>query len=152
MVHRVYINYEDVIKYEPVVLDFLIKHSDCFSVNVVMQKPYSQLPPVFDYNLQLQPFITKYIFERKDWPVDFLSRRRHQIMVICHCCKESCKQLLQMPNVFLPMDNNMPEDICFYRKGRLWFATVSHEQMAFMVGATAEDIAFFRGNGIRISG
>ena len=106
-------NYEDIIKNEPVVIDFLPKKSTCFSVTSVIKKPYSQLPPVFNYSMQLQPFIIKYIFERKDWPVDFLGHLKHQIMVVCHCCKESRKQLLHMPNIFLPIDSNMPEDICF---------------------------------------
>ena len=57
-------NYEDIIKNEPVVIDFLAKKSNCFSVTTVIKKPYSQLPPVFNYSTQLQPFITKYIFER----------------------------------------------------------------------------------------
>lgn len=148
MSHRIYMNYEDIIKNEPVVIDFLAKKSNCFSVTTVIKKPYSQLPPVFNYSTQLQPFITKYIFERKDWPVDFLGHLKHQIMVVCHCCKESRKQLLHMPNIFLPIDSKMPEDICFYRNGKLWFATISHEKMAFMVDATKEDVAFFKEKGI----
>ena len=150
MSHRIYVNYEDIIKNEPVVIDFLTKNSDCFSVTTVIKKPYSQLPPVFNYDVQLQPFITRYIFERKYWLVDFLGHLKHQIMVVCRCCKESRKQLLQMPNIFLSVDNNMPEDICFYRKGKLWFATISHEKIAFMINVEKEDIVFFEENGIKI--
>ena len=150
MSRRIYLNYENIIKNEPVVIDFLTKKSNGFSVTTVIKKPYSQFPPDFNYRTQLQPFITKYIFERKDWPVDFLGHLKHQIMVICHCCKESRKQLLHMPNIFLPIDNNMPEDICFYRNGKLWFATISHEKMAFMVNATKEDVVFFKEKGITI--
>ena len=93
--------------------------------------------------MQLQPFIIKYIFERQDWPVDFFGKLKHQIMVVCRCCKESRIQLLQLPNIFLPIENDMPEDICYYRNGNLWFATISHEKMAFMVDATNKDVAFF---------
>ncbi|MBQ7039477.1 MAG: hypothetical protein IJN39_02810 [Clostridia bacterium] len=150
MLLKKYVNYDDIVKNESTIIDFLINNSDSFSVTTVIKRPYSQLPPVFNYDIQLQPFVTDYIFERKDWLVDFLGKRKHQIMVVCQCCKESRNQLLQMPNVFLPIDNNMPEDICFYRKGKLWFATVSHEKIAFLSEATKEDIAFFVKNNIRV--
>lgn len=150
MLHKIYVNYEDIVKNEPIIIDFLTKNSDYFSVTTVIKKPYSQLPPVFNYDVELQPFITKYIFERKQWLVDFGGYLKHQIMVVCHCCKESRKQLLQMPNIFLSVDNNTPEDLCFYRKDELWFATISHEKIAFIINATKEDISFFKKNGIRI--
>lgn len=152
MSHRTYIEYEDIIKNEAVIIDFLTKKSDCFSVTVIIKKPYSQIPPVFNYDTYLRPFVIKYIFDKKDWLVDFLGNRKHQIMVVCNCCKESRKQLLQMPNVFSPIDNNMPEDICFYRNGVLWFSTISHEKMAFMVNATEEDRLFFEENEIKLRG
>jgi hypothetical protein len=55
-----------------------------------------------------------------------------------------------MPNFFLPEDYELPEDLCFYRNGSHWFATISHEETAFLTGATAEDLAFFKENGIRM--
>lgn len=150
MSHRIKINYEDLVKNESEIIDFLIKNSDCFSVTAVIKKPYSQMPPAFNYDIQLQPFVIKYIFERKDWPVNFLGQLKHQIMVVCRSCKESRKQLLQMPNVFLPIDNGLPEDICFYRNDELWFATISHEKLAFMIGGTKEDVVFLAKNGVRV--
>ena len=150
MLHKIYVSYEDIVKNEPTIIDFLTKNSNYFSFTTVIKKPYSQLPPVFNYDLELQPFITKYIFERKHWLVDFLGYLKHQIMVVCRCCKESRKQLLQMPNIFLSVDNNMPEDFCFYREDELWFATISHEKIAFIMNATEEDISFLKKNGIRI--
>ena len=150
MSHKIYVNYEDIVKNEPTIIDFLTKNSNYFSFTTVIEKPYSQLPPVFNYDLELHPFITKYIFERKHWLVDFLGYLKHQIMVVCRCCKESRKQLLQMPNIFLSVDNNMPEDFCFYREDELWFATISHEKIAFIMNATEEDISFLKKNGIRI--
>lgn len=147
---KIYVNYEDIVKNEPIIIDFLTKNSDYFSVTTVIKKPYSQLPPVFNYDVELRPFITKYIFERYHWPVDFLGYLKHQIMLVCRCCKGSRKQLLQMPNIFLSVDNDMPEDICFYRKDELLFATIAHEKIAFFVNATKEDISFFKKNGIRV--
>ena len=34
---RIYMNYEDIIKNEPVVIDFLTKKSTCFSVTTVIK-------------------------------------------------------------------------------------------------------------------
>ena len=149
MSDRIYLNYDDIVKEESVVIDYLAKNSDRFSVTAVIKRPYSQLPPDFNYGVQLQPFVENYIFERKDWLVNFLGYMRHQIMVVCRCCKESRKQLLLMPNVFLPIDNDIPEDICFYRNGKLWFATISHEKIAFAVDVTKADLTFFKENGIK---
>lgn len=148
MLHKINLNYEDIVKKEPVIIDFLTKNSDCFSVTVIIKKPYSQIPPIFNYDAQIHPYATKYIFEKKDWLVDFLGQLKHQIMVVCRCCKESRKMLLQMPNIFLPIKNNMPEDICYFRNGKLWFATISHEKMAFILNPTNEDIQFLRENKI----
>lgn len=147
---RVNVNFEDIVRNERVVIEFLNKNSDTFSFTTIIKKPYSQLPPVFGCNVQLQPFVIRYIYERKDWPIDFLGQLKHQIMVVCRCCKDSGRELLQMSNVFLPIVNDRPEDICFYRNGKLWFATISHEKMAFMVDATNEDIAFLKENCIRV--
>ena len=144
------VKYEDVIQNEKTAIEFLTKNSDFFSVIVKIKKPYSQMPPVFNYDDKLRPYAMRYIFQEKDWLVDFLGKSRHQIMVVCHCCKGSRNELLQISNVFLPVENITPEDICFYRNNKLWFATISHEKIAFVVDATNEDIAFFRENGIRI--
>lgn len=57
--------------------------------------------------------------------------------------------LLKMPNIFIP-ENNMPEDICFYRNSKLWFATVSHERIAYIFDARKEDLDFLSKNGIEV--
>ena len=147
MFDKTYLNYNKIVDSVSATIDYLTKKSDSFSVIAVIQKPYSQFPPAFNYDTQFQPFVTKYIFERNNWPADFFGRSKHQIMVVCRCCKESRIQLLQMPNVFLPMNSDMPEDICFYRGDRLWFATISHEKIAFVKDATKDDIDFFKGIG-----
>ena len=149
MFHKTNVNYEDIIQQEQIIIDFLSKNSDYFSVTVIIKKPYSQMPPVFNYNVQLYPYAVKYIFEKKDWLVDFLGQLKHQIMVVCRCCKGSRKELLQMKNLFLPVENDMPEDICFFRNGKLWFATISHEKIAFIINPTSEDIKFFKAQNIR---
>lgn len=108
------------------------------------------MPPLFKYSNELQPFATQYLFYKSDWLIDFITPRKHQIMVAYDCCKNSCKELLKIPNIFLPDECGAPEDICFYRSGKLLFATISHERICFGVGLTDKDIDFFKGNNILV--
>lgn len=142
MFNKINVNYNGIVKNEQIIIGYLSKHSDNFSLTVVIRKPYSQDPPIFKYSEQLTPYATKFIFDRKDWPVDFLGQLKHQIMMIGRCCKESRKELLKMPNLFSTLEYDVPEDICFYRNGKLWFATVTHEKMAFMLNPTKQDLEF----------
>ena len=137
-----YVNYRNLIDNRLPMLKYLIDNSDFFSVIVTIKKPYSQYPPVFNYDMDLRPFVIKYILEKQDWLEDFFGREKHQIMVIYRCCKESRNRLLQMPNIFLAGENDMPENICFYRNNKLWFGTVSHENIAFLVNGSPNEIAF----------
>jgi len=142
MFNKINVDYNGIVKNEQMLIEFLSKHSDSFSITVVIRKPYSQDPPIFKYGEQLTPYAIKFIFDRKDWPVDFLGQLKHQIMIICRCCKESRKELLKMPNLFSESEYDVPEDICFYRQGKLWFATVTHEKISFMLNPTKEDLEF----------
>ena len=151
MSRETYINYDDIVKNEQALIDYLAKNSDTFSVLVILKKPYSQDPPAFNYDVQLRPFVKQYIYERSARPVRFLSYSNHQIMVVCHCNGKSRKQLLQMPNLFLAEEGDLPEDICFYRNGQIWFATISHEKLAFALDVTEEDVSFLKKNNIRFS-
>lgn len=147
MFKTISVDYDYLCNNETHTINYLTKKSDSFSLSVTIKKPYSQHPPVFNYDTLLQPFVIKYILDRKDWPVDFLTRRKHQIMIMCHSSKESREALLQLPNVFLNLESEKVEDICFYRSKKIWFATISHERMAFMINPTAEDLSFFGGKG-----
>ena len=146
MSDRIYVKYDDIVKNESKVIEYLSTRADFFSVIAVIKKPYLQMPPVFNYDSQLRPFVKDYLFDRSDWPVDFFGRSKHQIMVVCRCCKESREELLRMPNLFLPIDNDMPEDICFYRNGVLLFGTVSHEKIAFFSNVESSEVFSFKEN------
>lgn len=151
MFERRIIRYEDIVNNKDAFITYLTKSTDSFSVVVKIQKPYAQRPPLFHYDQQLDPYITRYLFDKHDWLVDFLGAENRQIMLVCNCCKGSRNALLQMPNIFLPEADVEPEDICFYRNGKLLFATISHEEIAFMVEPSQEDLAFLEKNNIRIS-
>lgn len=151
MFDRRVVRYEDIIRNKDTLITYFTKNTDYFSVVVKTQKPYAQRPPIFHYDQQLRPYITRYIFDKYDWLVDFLGAENHQIMLVCNCCRGSRNELLQMPNIFLPEENVEPEDICFYRNKKLLFATISHEEIAFMVEPSKEDLEFLAQNSIWIS-
>lgn len=145
---KININYADVVNNEKVLMNYFGKNSECFSFLSIIEKPYSHNPPIFKYCKELSPYVIKYLFDKNDWLVDFLGRLKHQIMVVCRCCKESTNVLLSIPNVFSNSEENAPEDICFFRDGKLLFATINHEKMAFMIDATNKDLNFLQGQGI----
>ena len=146
--NKMTVNYDALVDNESSAIEYLMKNSDSFSVTVITKKPYSQQPPIFDQSERFDRFIIKYYFDYETWPVDFLGRMKHQILIMCSCNKESRKMLSEMPSLFLP-EINMPEDICFYRNGKLWFATVSHERLAYIFDAKKEDLEFLSKHGIR---
>lgn len=138
-------NYHEVIKYAG-------KNSDSFSVITNLKKPYSKNPPNCEHDEAikcLEPFLTEHVVGIKEWP-GMITKDNHKVMIIYRTCKESRKILSEMPNLFLPIENQLPEDICFYRNKKPWLATVSHEKTAFMSDATNDDIAFLNDNGIMI--
>lgn len=45
---------------------------------------------------------------------------------------------------FLAIEQNLPEDICFYRDGEVWLYTVTHERSATMVSSTSLDFDFLK--------
>lgn len=49
-----------------------------------------------------------------------------------------------IPNFFLAIEQNLPEDICFYRDGEVWLYTVTHERSATMVSSTSLDFDFLK--------
>jgi hypothetical protein len=149
MFDRVIIDYNDIVKNEKKVLDYTSKFSDCFSILAIIKKPYSQNPPVFKYSDLFYPYATKYIYDKKDRPINFLSNLKHQIMIICDCCKGSRKMLIELPNIFIPLENDLPEDVCFFRNGIAWFVTISHEKMAFMQNPSKADLDFLSKENIK---
>ena len=72
---RVYVNYQNLIVKKSTALKYLIDNSEFFSMIVTIKKPYSQYPPMFNYDVDLRPFIIKYIFDKQDWLEDFLKEK-----------------------------------------------------------------------------
>lgn len=146
------INYMDLVQKEKIILNYALKSSDIFSIVTKIRKPYSKIPPNFE-NLEiaekLEPFVLNTFFERNEWPIKYLGRSKHQVMVLYKICKESRQIICELPSVFVPLDINLPEDICFYRDEKAWLTTISHEKIAFMDNPAEKDLKFFESNGIR---
>lgn len=139
MSHRIYLNYPNIVQNHASILNALFEKSDSFSLSPIVDKPYSQRPPVYSCAKQLNLFATQFVFEKSDWPHDFISPIKHQILVYYECNNKSKNVLLQMPNIFLAVEYDLPEDICFYRNGKLWFATITHEQIAFLENVSEQE-------------
>ena len=151
MLNLIKLNYEDMIKNEFQIVNDLSKNSDAFSLSPIIKKPYTQNPPLFAYCEKLTPYIQKYIFEKSKFPITFLGGMKHQIMIICRCCKDSRMTLLELPNLFLASENGVPENLCFYRNNIWHFASISHEHLAFMRDVSDQTLQFLCDNNIRYS-
>jgi len=153
LVKSLNINYENLISYYEKVIKFAIKTSDVFSIIAYQKKPYSVIPPFTDndeFLEKLEPHLVNKKAGIRNWPGS-ATNNNHRVLCVYNCCNLSRNELLQLPNFFLAIENNMPEDICFYRKGVAWLVTVSHEEYAFMYNSTEEDIAFLEENNISYS-
>ena len=135
------------------ILMYLFEHSDTFSILVKIEKPYSRMPPNFrNTNLQknLNPYILKYYYNRDQWPVSFLTKRKHQIMAVYTISPACRKEFEKETDLFFSAENNYWEDLCFYKKGKVWFITILHEKIAYTDNCNANDLDFWRKVGIKL--
>lgn len=146
------VNFNDLLANHNKIIKYASINSDSFSFISNLKKPYSKILPNYEHDKvlkPLEPYLIKFIVGIKKWPGTMTSDN-HKVMMIYSSCKESRKILQEMPNLFMPIENRFPEDVCYYRNERPWFATISHEKMAFVENATQEDIAFLKENSIKI--
>lgn len=148
------INYNDLSKNYVEVIMYATKIADTFSVITNLNKPYSKIPPNCEHDKimqDIQGFIEKQIVGLQEWPGTIrASKDPHKVMNIYRCHEQTRKFLLEKPNIFLPIQNSLPEDICFYKGQSEWLVTVSHEKIAFLSYPTQEDLVFFSSNNIKV--
>lgn len=145
--------YDNLIEKKCEVIKYAVKTSDTFTLISNQVKPYSLIPPKceFDDTMSiLKPYIVNQIVGIKKWP-GTETRANHKVMTIYKSCSQAGKLLCLLSNIFLPLQNNLPEDICFYRNNDCWFETISHEKLAFGFELTKNDLMFFYKNEIMIS-
>ena len=144
------IDYNDLIKNYYKIIEYAGKYSDSFSIITNLKKPYLKIPPNCehdDFIKKFEPFILNSIVGIKKWP-GTITKDNHKVMYTYRICKESIKILLQTSNLFMPIENELPEDICFYRNKKPWLTTISHEKIACISCATKLDINFLEENNI----
>jgi len=145
------IHYEDLAANYREVIRYAVNASEKFSVITTVKKPYSGTPAHWEHEEVMktfEPYVLEFAAGIRKWP-GTETKAKHKAIVIYRSCKAVGRALCGMPNFFLPMENGLPEDITFYRNGKPWLITVSHENLAWISDCTAEDRAFFRENGIR---
>ena len=144
------LNYFDAENYYSELLKYCLKYSDSFSVISSIKKPYSKIPPTCEHDGVFQQWgscLTKQTIGVKKWP-GTETKDNHKVLNLYNSRKFRTT-FLDLPNLFSPIENKLPEDICFYRDNYAWFATVSHEKIAFLYSATKEDLDFLKQMGIR---
>ena len=139
------LDYNALIKDATEFLDHLFRKSDSFSIVTDLVRPYSRIPPCCkqdEWTVNLQPYLLSQNVGAKEWP-GIQKRDCHKVLSFYKACKQSKAIVQAWPNVFQACEGGLPEDICFYRDGMVWFATTSHERTADALRLSKEDIDFF---------
>lgn len=147
------LNYLDISEKYLITLKYCLKNSDTFSVITNLKKPYSNVTPICEHDAVLvfwKSCLVEQIIGIKKWP-GTQTKDTHKVMNVYNSRKFRTT-FTNLPNFFSAIENNLPEDICFYRNGDVWLSTISHEKLAFVSNATKSDIVFLKENGIRFKG
>lgn len=56
--------------------------------------------------------------------------------------------LLKPKRLYKWLNNDYPEDLCFYRNGQCWFATTAHEDLAYVITKSKDEIDMLKSMGI----
>ena len=79
----------------------------------------------------------------ENWPGKY-GHDPHEAYVRYRASAQARDVVLSWPNPFEAVAHSLPEDICFYRRGEVWFATVTHERLAEVRLDNAGDAALFQ--------
>lgn len=129
------------------VLQYCAKNADSFSIISKIKKPYTKIPRTYIHMSTLAPFepyLIKQVVGAREWAGVREGVDNHRILNYYRCCKETRALLKEVPHLLLPLEYNLPEDICFYRKENPFFVTISHEKFALLVAPTQQDTTFFQ--------
>jgi hypothetical protein len=133
------------------VLKYCLKFSDSFSVITTMKKAYSQKTYIPEHDKVLKEWDFCLVEQNvgiKEWPGTRTNAKRKVMNV--YNARKFRTTIIDIPNFFRPEENNLPEDICFYRDKEPWFITVSHEKMIFLDTPTLRDLQYFSEREIRV--
>lgn len=140
------LDYSVLVKAVNKVLKYAFERSDSFSIVTDLAKPYSKRPPCCkqdEWTAGLQGYLISQEVGAKEWP-GIHNRNGHKVLSFYKACGQTEAIVQAWPNAFQACKFGLPEDICFYRDGKAWFATTSHEGTADAWRLSEEDEAFFR--------
>ncbi len=135
--------YSDIIKYAS-------SSSDAFLLVYQCSFPYTQTPPKYTEEMisaDLEPFLIKQYKNAKQWP-GAKTNAKNRVVNIYKCCKETRNILIQVGKISDWGNGELPGDLCFIRKNKAWFVTISHEKLCFVYGETQDDIKYFNKIGL----
>lgn len=127
-----------------------IKYSmaTCDSFSLVFEKDGLDTTCYFFQDIYLM--LSEFAFKQKNIGVHPDTGSSFQNSVIFYFeCNKHTRAVLQTANSVLDWNGKcLPEELCFYRNSKNWFACVYHERYLFIYNETKEDIAFFNEEGI----
>lgn len=146
-------NYDDIVRNNEVFFKYAFHNSNAFSIITHMNRPYSKRPPNCDHDemlKDLQSYLLRQIVGIRIWSNDNASDN-HTVMNLYESNRRSYNILYSIGDFLQPCENELPEDICFYKDNRAWISTVSHERLAFLYSDDEADSKFFIQNKIDCS-
>ena len=137
------LNYDMICENFVPMLNYFFKNSDTFSLISNLKKPYTKIPPICEHDNIISAWnscLISRIPNVKKWP-GTETKSNHKIMLIYNS-KKFRRTICDIPNFFLAVGQNLPEDICFYKNNIIWLYMVTHEKTAVLVSPSKSDIEF----------
>lgn len=123
-------------------IEYALSNCDCCSFVIDRDNQFQKnLLELLKQNILAE----KVIFEHPETGTHF--DRGYMITLKCNA---DIKALFLKADCIADFDGfAFPEELCFYRKGTIWFKLISHERLLFVLNETDKDIDFFEINKIR---
>ena len=119
--------------YERIVV-YLFNSSDRFCTVATGIRPYSRIPPMIRQNT-FDLACCDYCIERMNhndrWPKEIEKVGKHKVLLVYDSKKKLGEIVKSLGNPFILNETVFPEDMYFYREGRLWFYAIQHERLSF---------------------
>lgn len=149
------LDYKYIEKNFSTILEYCFNNSDTFSVITDFKKPHLKFLKKCKHYRAMKhwnPYLIKRIDNIQKWP-GTETKEKNRAMYIYDCHK-FITGIDNIPNFFLPKENKLPEDICFYRNENVWIFTISHEKTCYIRNGTKKDFDFLENTreGLRNTG
>ena len=139
------LHYEALVERHAEVLRCLFRTSDEFSFHTRRLRPFSETDQRLAHDAALAPLSGEMTLRKsgmENWPGKY-GRDPHGAYVRYRASARAREVVLSWPDPFEAVERGLPEDISFYRRGEVWFATVTHERLAEARLDAAGDAALF---------